>query len=55
MQSQHAVEYQIDGQTVSLMDHQCAWCDSSAVERSAYKGTEALVCADCETPVFRSW
>jgi uncharacterized protein (DUF983 family) len=31
----------------------CPWCEEGELKRETYKGSPALVCQACETPVVR--
>lgn len=40
-----------------LEGDECPWAEDcpGALERDEYKGDDALVCPDCDTPVVRVW
>ncbi|SNZ15974.1 hypothetical protein SAMN06269185_2664 [Natronoarchaeum philippinense] len=40
-----------------LEGKECPWTEdcTGTLERGRYKGDEALVCPDCDTPIVRIW
>ncbi|WP_458205429.1 HVO_A0556 family zinc finger protein [Haladaptatus sp. NG-SE-30] len=38
-----------------LEGRECHWCHDGRLERGTYKGNDAVVCSDCETPAAQLW
>ncbi|WP_276255504.1 HVO_A0556 family zinc finger protein [Halomontanus rarus] len=39
----------------ALESRSCTYCDEGSLERSTYKGNEAIVCEECGAPEMQFW
>ncbi|WP_162224350.1 HVO_A0556 family zinc finger protein [Halorussus amylolyticus] len=39
----------------SLVGDDCCWCTAGTLTRETFKGDDAVVCENCETPAVRVW
>ncbi|WP_167599459.1 HVO_A0556 family zinc finger protein [Halorussus marinus] len=44
-----------DSVLATLAGDDCDWCSSGTLVRGRFKGDDAVVCEDCETPAVRVW
>ncbi|MFC4543278.1 HVO_A0556 family zinc finger protein [Halosolutus amylolyticus] len=53
--SDHAVDAAEPSPLDQLEDTACTFCDSGLLVRNQYKGNDAVVCNNCETPAMQVW
>jgi|AntRauMinimDraft_3_1070383.scaffolds.fasta_scaffold00410_9 hypothetical protein len=39
----------------SIQQGTCSYCGGDALTRERYKGNDAIVCGDCDTPAAQFW
>ena len=39
----------------ALVGDDCNWCATGTLARDEFRGDDAVVCEDCETPAVRVW